>query len=78
MFAETEEALLLRVTVAGGRAQLRNHDVAVEQVLGMLAEGMTPEAIVRAHAGLQLDDVRACLVYARRSVNYAGAAPTIG
>jgi len=77
-FPETEEALLLRVIAADGRVILRAHDLAVEQVLGMLAEGMSPEAIVRAHRGLHIDDVRACLVYARRVVGYAGAASTIG
>jgi uncharacterized protein (DUF433 family) len=76
LFAETEEALLLRITVTGGRPVLRVHDVAVEQVLGMLGEGMTPEAIVRGHAGLEIDDIRACLVYARRAV-YFGS-PTTG
>ncbi len=71
LLLETEEALLLRITVTSGRAILRTHDVAVEQVLGMLAEGMSAEAIVRSYPGLHLDDVRACLVYARRVIGYA-------
>jgi uncharacterized protein (DUF433 family) len=76
MSLETEEALMLRITASDGRVILRAHDVAVEQVLGMLAEGMTPESIVRAHAGMGADDIRACLVYARRLV-YFGS-PTTG
>lgn len=76
LFLETEEALLLRITAIGDRAVVRSQDdVAVEQVLGMLAEGMTPESIVRGHAGIEIDDIRACLVYARRAVYFNGTRP---
>jgi uncharacterized protein (DUF433 family) len=77
LYLERDDALLLRITASGGRAVLRSHDdVAVEQVLGMLAEGMTPESIVRGHAGLEVDDIRACLVYARRAVYFNGTQPS--
>jgi uncharacterized protein (DUF433 family) len=40
----------------------------VEQVLGMLAAGDSPETILQGYPWLEMDDIRACLVYARRLV----------
>lgn len=76
-FAETEDALLMRIASRDGRPMLRHCRLAVEDVLSLLAAGDTPEAIVRTHAGLDRDDIRACLVYARRLVGYMGIAPMI-
>jgi uncharacterized protein (DUF433 family) len=71
-FGPSEDALLGRITVdaatRGGRPVVRNHGLAVDHVLGLLATGDDPDAIVRRHPGLELDDVRACLAYARRIV----------
>jgi uncharacterized protein (DUF433 family) len=76
-FPETEEALLHRITARGGCPRLRAHGLAVERVLAMLADGMSAEAIVRDYAGLHVDDIRACLVYARRLVGPGSAAPAV-
>jgi len=71
------DALLLRITthprLFGGKPFIRGSHVTVECVLGLLALGQSPESIVRHQRGLEIDDVRACLVYARRLVGYAGA-----
>jgi len=69
-FPETEEALLHRITARGGCPRLRTQDLAVERVLALLADGMSAADIVRSYA-LQIDDIRACLVYARRIVGYS-------
>ena len=45
---------------------MRGRRLAVEHLLGMLAAGDTVDAIVAAYSWLEADDVRACLVYARR------------
>jgi uncharacterized protein (DUF433 family) len=42
----------------------------VHHILGLLAGGMTPEEIVADHPRLELDDIRAALVYAAREVNH--------
>lgn len=42
--------------------------MAVEHVLGMLAGGDTPETILEGYPWLELEDIRACLEYARRLV----------
>ena len=64
--------LLKRITVNpgifGGKPIIRGRRMAVEHVLGMLAAGATTEAIVKDYPYLEGDDVRACLVFARRLV----------
>lgn len=72
MRPNTEEALLDRITVNpavfGGKPIIRGRRLAVEHVLGMLAAGDTAETILAGYPWLEADDVRACLVYARRLV----------
>jgi uncharacterized protein (DUF433 family) len=67
---EREAELLTRITtdpkVFGGKPIVRGHRLAVEHVLGMLAAGDTPETILQGYAWLEPEDIRACLLYARR------------
>ena len=67
-----EADLLRRITsnpdVFGGKPVIRNRRLAVEHVLGMLAAGDTPEVLLQGYPWLEPDDIRACLVYARRLV----------
>ena len=44
--------------------------MAVEHVLGMLAAGDTEETILAGYPWLESEDIRACLVYARRLVGH--------
>ena len=68
----SENDLLKRITVDprifGGKPTVRGHRLAVEHVLGMLAAGDTIQTLVEAYPWLELDDVRACLLYARKVV----------
>lgn len=61
--------LLERITVNpkifGGKPIIRGRRLAVEHVLGMLAAGDTPETILAGYPWLELEDIRACLVYAK-------------
>lgn len=67
-----ETKLLQRITVNpqvfGGKPIIRGHRLAVEHILGMLAAGDSAETILKAYPWLEADDIRACLVYARRMV----------
>ena len=65
-----ETKLLERITtdpkMFGGKPIIRGRRLAVEHVLGMLAAGDTPETILEGYDWLEMEDIRACLVYARR------------
>lgn len=74
-----ENLLLQRITVNpgmfGGKPIIRGRRLAVEHVLGMLAAGDAPETILEAYPWLEADDIRACLVYARRLVGHERVEP---
>jgi uncharacterized protein (DUF433 family) len=48
----------------GGRPTVRGMRIAVSDVLGWLAAGMTHEEIVSDYPELTEEDIRACLAYA--------------
>ena len=48
----------------GGRPMIRGMRIAVSDVLGWLAEGMTHEEIIADFPELTSADIRACLAYA--------------
>lgn len=48
----------------GGRPCIRHMRIAVSDVLGWLAAGMTYEQILEDYPELTGDDIRACLAYA--------------
>jgi uncharacterized protein (DUF433 family) len=48
----------------GGRPCIRNMRIAVADVLGWLAAGMTHEEILSDYPELTEEDIRACLAYA--------------
>ena len=67
-----EQQLLERIVVNpeifGGKPIIRGLRIAVEHVLGMLAAGETPEAILQEYPFLERDDLQACLLFAHRSL----------
>lgn len=48
----------------GGRPVIRGLRITVYDVLGWLAEGMTPDEIVEDFPELEKADIQACLAYA--------------
>jgi len=79
--AMNEDALVQRITVNpsifGGKPVIRGRRLAVEHILGMLAAGDTPETILQGYAWLEPEDIRACLVYARRLVGHERIVPVV-
>ena len=77
----SEIDLLKRITVNpsifGGKAIIRGRRLAVEHVLGMLAAGDTQETLLAAYPWLEPDDIRACLLYARKVVGEERIEPMI-
>jgi uncharacterized protein (DUF433 family) len=65
-----EEHLLKRITfnpkIFGGKPIVRGRRLAVEHVLGMLAAGDSAATILRGYPWLEPEDIRACLLFARR------------
>ncbi len=76
-----EKKLLERINVNpkifAGKPIIRGRRLAVEHVLGMLAAGDSPETILKGYPWLEPDDIRACLLYARRLVGHERVEPTI-
>lgn len=67
-----EAELLARITsdpqIFGGKPIIRGRRLAVEHVLGMLGAGDSLETIVAGYPWLTSEDIRACLVFARKVV----------
>lgn len=76
-----EQELLRRIVVDprvfGGKPIIRGYRLAVEHVLDMLAAGDTPDTILAHYPFLEPEDIRACLVFARRVVAGEQTAPPV-
>jgi uncharacterized protein (DUF433 family) len=76
-----EKHLLDRITVNpgifGGKPIVRGRRLAVEHVLGMLAAGDSAETILEGYPWLEMGDIQACLVYAKRLVARERVEPMI-
>ena len=53
-----------------GKPVIRGRRLAVEHALGMLASGDETAVILEHYPWLERDDVRACLLFARRLVGH--------
>jgi uncharacterized protein (DUF433 family) len=77
----TETELLERITINpaifSGKPIIRGHRIAVEHILGMLAAGDTPETLLEAYPSLEVEDIRACLVYAYRLAAHERVEPLL-
>jgi uncharacterized protein (DUF433 family) len=76
-----EVELLKRIVtnpaIFGGKPVIRGHRLAVEHVLGMLAAGDSPETILKRYDWLEPEDIRACLLYARRLAGHERVEPAL-
>lgn len=76
---DAAEKLLERITrdpaIFGGKPILRGRRLAVEHVLAMLAAGDATEDLLAAYPFLEVDDVRACMLYAYRLVAHERVEP---
>lgn len=58
------DIITIRPGMRGGRPCVRGMRIAVSDVLGWLAAGMSHEQILNDFPELNEDDIRACLAYA--------------
>ena len=67
--------LLDRITVepdkCGGRPCIRGLRIRVSDILAMLADGVSPEDVLRDFPYLEPDDIKAALAYAARQTDHA-------
>ena len=67
---KTEELLLERIIVnpkvMGGKPVVKGTRITVEQVLKLLAQGLTTEEILKDYPHLSKDDIAAVLLYAAK------------
>ena len=70
MTNETEllDRITVRADIFGGKPIIRDMRIAVEHVLGKLAAGDTAEVILSEYPFLEPEDIRACLIFAHRSL----------
>ena len=66
--ADPMERITVRADIFGGKPIIRDMRIAVEHVLAMLAAGDSEETILREYPVLEPEDIRACLLYAHRSI----------
>ena len=77
----TDDELLQRIVVdpeiVVGKAAIRGTRLTVEFILNLLAHGATESDILQEYEGLTTDDIRACLVFAAKSLQAAEFMPLI-
>ena len=54
-----------RIVLLDGKPVMRGARLSVEFVVGLLADGWSDQDILDNYPGLQLEDIHACLAYAR-------------
>jgi uncharacterized protein (DUF433 family) len=59
----------------GGRPVVRGLRITVYDVLGWLADGMTPDEILEDFPELERADIQACLAYAANRERHAAVLP---
>jgi uncharacterized protein (DUF433 family) len=70
--AMTDQELLNRITinpkVMAGKPVIRGTRLTVEFILNLLAHGATMDEIIKEYQGLNIEDVRACILFATKSL----------
>lgn len=71
--------LLQRITlnpkVCNGKPTVRNMRFTVAQMLELLSSGMTHEEILEDYPYIEIDDIRACLLFASKMANAHSVIP---
>lgn len=77
----TDQQLLERIAldpkVMGGKPVIKGTRLTVEYVLNLLAHGATNEEILGEYEGVTNDDIRACFLFATKSLGDTDFMPLI-
>jgi uncharacterized protein (DUF433 family) len=78
----TDKELLERIIVDSevmvGKPVVVGTRLTVPFILGLLAHGASVEEILREYDGLKVEDVRACLLFAREALENTSFVPLTG
>lgn len=74
----TFSRITVRPDQMGGVPCIRGLRIPVATVVGMVADGMTPDEILRAYPDLEAEDVREALRYAAEAVRERELPLTVG
>ena len=68
------EDLLSRITsrpgLCGGKPTVRGMRIRVTDVLDLLSNGLTYTEVLKELEDLELEDIRACIMYASQKIDY--------
>ncbi|MBM4431768.1 MAG: DUF433 domain-containing protein [Chloroflexi bacterium] len=77
----TDQDLLKRIVVnprvMAGKPVVQGTRLTVEYILNLLAHGATAEEILAEYQGLSHEDIRACLLFATRSLEDTAFMPLV-
>ncbi len=60
-----DDRIVLDHKILDGKPVKKNTRIAVEFIIGLFAQGWTEEKITRNYPGVTIEDIRACLRYAK-------------
>jgi len=72
---EWQDRIEINPDVLGGKPVVKGTRLAVEFVVGLLAEGRAEAEVLENYPGLTPDDIRACLAYASARLRAEKAHP---
>lgn len=68
--ADLAERITVDPEQCGGRPCVRGLRIRVQDVLDLLANGLTPEQVLEELPDLETEDIRACLRFASRRLDH--------
>jgi len=71
-----ETRIVVNAEILAGKPIVRGTRLAVEFVIGLLADGWTADDIIRNYPGLAHEDIKACLIYARDALSFEKVYPS--
>ncbi|MFO1094553.1 MAG: DUF433 domain-containing protein [Planctomycetaceae bacterium] len=66
--ADALQRITANPAIFGGKPIIRGMRISVELILSLLAQGETPEGILKDYPDLEIEDIRASLEYARAAI----------
>jgi uncharacterized protein (DUF433 family) len=71
------ERIVVNPNVMVGKPVIRGTRLTVQFVLGLLAQGLSMEEIIQEYEGLTHDDILACLLFAKETLDSTDFVPLI-